>query len=30
VPVQQVEFDIVDEFSGSDRGDGGFGSTGRG
>jgi len=29
VPVQQVEFDIVDEFGDSDRGDGGFGSTGR-
>ena len=29
VPVQQVEFDIVDEFSGSDRGEGGFGSSGR-
>ena len=29
VPVQQVEFDIVDEFEGSTRGSGGFGSTGR-
>lgn len=29
VPVQQVEFEIVDEFTDSDRGDGGFGSTGR-
>ena len=29
VPVQQVEFDIVDEFDDSDRGTGGFGSTGR-
>lgn len=29
VPVQQVEFEIVDEFADSDRGDGGFGSTGR-
>lgn len=29
VPVQQVEFDIVDEFDDSSRGDGGFGSTGR-
>jgi dUTP pyrophosphatase len=29
VPVQQVEFDIVDEFGDSDRGTGGFGSTGR-
>ncbi|MER1968604.1 dUTP diphosphatase [Castellaniella sp. GW247-6E4] len=30
VPVQQVRFDIVDEFPDSARGDGGFGSTGRG
>ncbi|NYT82999.1 dUTP diphosphatase [Alcaligenaceae bacterium] len=30
VPVQQIEFDIVDEFESSDRGAGGFGSTGRG
>lgn len=29
VPVQQIEFEIVDEFADSDRGDGGFGSTGR-
>jgi len=29
VPVQQVEFDIVDEFEDTDRGAGGFGSTGR-
>lgn len=29
VPVQQVEFDVVDEFEGSSRGAGGFGSTGR-
>lgn len=29
VPVQQVEFNIVDEFTSSDRGAGGFGSTGR-
>ncbi|MFT0549076.1 dUTP diphosphatase [Allopusillimonas ginsengisoli] len=29
VPVQQVEFDIVDEFDDSERGAGGFGSTGR-
>jgi dUTP pyrophosphatase len=29
VPVQQVEFDIVDEFDDSARGTGGFGSTGR-
>lgn len=28
VPVQQVEFDIVDEFPDSLRGSGGFGSTG--
>lgn len=30
VPIQQVEFNIVDEFESSDRGAGGFGSTGRG
>lgn len=30
VPVQQVEFEIVDEFEDSARGVGGFGSTGRG
>lgn len=29
VPVQQVDFDIVDEFEDSSRGEGGFGSTGR-
>ena len=29
VPVQQVEFNIVDEFGASDRGTGGFGSTGK-
>lgn len=29
VPIQQVEFDIVDEFADTDRGAGGFGSTGR-
>ena len=29
VPVQQVEFNIVDEFEDSDRGTDGFGSTGR-
>jgi dUTP pyrophosphatase len=29
VPVVQVEFNIVDEFSASSRGDGGFGSTGK-
>lgn len=29
VPVQQVEFNIVDEFSASSRGAEGFGSTGR-
>lgn len=28
VPVLQVEFDIVDDFTNSQRGDGGFGSTG--
>ena len=30
VPVQQVQFDAVTEFTTSDRGVGGFGSTGRG
>ncbi|MGC0150838.1 dUTP diphosphatase [Chromobacterium vaccinii] len=30
VPVVQVGFNIVDDFSASDRGAGGFGSTGRG
>ena len=30
VPVVQVAFEVVDEFCESDRGDGGFGSTGRG
>ncbi|HUG58330.1 MAG TPA: dUTP diphosphatase [Candidimonas sp.] len=29
VPVQQIEFEIVDEFEDSSRGAGGFGSTGR-
>ena len=29
VPVQQVEFDVVEEFEDSTRGQGGFGSTGR-
>lgn len=29
VPVLQVEFNIVDEFGASDRGTGGFGSTGK-
>ena len=29
VPVQQVEFNVVDEFQSSGRGAGGFGSTGR-
>jgi len=28
VPVIQVEFEVVDEFTASDRGDGGFGHTG--
>ena len=28
VPVLQVGFNVVDEFSASDRGEGGFGSTG--
>lgn len=30
VPVQQVTFDVVDSFEESSRGEGGFGSTGRG
>ena len=30
VPVIHADFQIVDEFASSDRGDGGFGSTGRG
>ncbi len=30
VPVQQVQFKLVDEFDTSSRGEGGFGSTGRG
>ena len=29
VPVVQAEFNVVDEFSSSQRGEGGFGSTGR-
>jgi dUTP pyrophosphatase len=29
VPVVQAQFDIVDEFDSSDRGEGGFGSSGR-
>ncbi|HUH39473.1 MAG TPA: dUTP diphosphatase, partial [Castellaniella sp.] len=29
VPVQQVRFEVVDEFAGSARGAGGFGSTGQ-
>lgn len=29
VPVAQIEFEIVDEFDDSDRGEGGFGHTGR-
>ncbi|MEO8143894.1 MAG: dUTP diphosphatase [Betaproteobacteria bacterium] len=29
VPVQQVEFNVVDEFENSSRGTGGFGSTGK-
>jgi dUTP pyrophosphatase len=29
VPVAQVEFNIVDDFSASSRGEGGFGSTGK-
>jgi dUTP pyrophosphatase len=30
VPVVQVDFEVVDEFTASDRGAGGFGSSGRG
>ena len=30
VPVEQVRFDVVDEFDRSDRGDGGFGHSGTG
>lgn len=29
IPVMQVEFNVVDEFGASDRGAGGFGSTGK-
>lgn len=29
VPVVQVDFNLVDDFAASERGDGGFGSTGR-
>ncbi len=29
VPVSRVTFDVVDEFSSTDRGEGGFGSTGQ-
>jgi dUTP pyrophosphatase len=29
VPVKQVEFNVVDEFTSTERGQGGFGSTGR-
>jgi len=29
VPVLRVAFNVVEEFAASDRGDGGFGSTGR-
>jgi dUTP pyrophosphatase len=30
VPVVQAEFDVVDEFTATDRGEGGFGHSGRG
>ncbi len=30
IPVEQVTFDVVDEFDSSDRGEGGFGSSGTG
>ena len=29
VPVEQVSFEVVDEFGDSDRGEGGFGHSGR-
>jgi len=29
VPIQQVAFSVVDEFTSTDRGTGGFGSTGQ-
>ena len=29
VPVLQVQFNVVDDFDASERGEGGFGSTGR-
>jgi dUTP pyrophosphatase len=29
VPVVQVQFNLVDDFDQSERGEGGFGSTGR-
>ena len=29
VPIMQIEWSIVDEFASSDRGEGGFGSTGK-
>ena len=29
IPILQVEFNVVDEFSASERGAGGFGSTGK-
>ncbi|MBS0311269.1 MAG: dUTP diphosphatase, partial [Proteobacteria bacterium] len=29
VPVMQAEFNVVEAFSSSERGEGGFGSTGR-
>lgn len=29
VPIQQIEFDVVEDFENSERGVGGFGSTGR-
>ena len=29
IPVEQVQFSVVDEFGDSERGDGGFGSSGR-
>jgi dUTP pyrophosphatase len=29
VPVAQVQFEVVDEFAATQRGEGGFGSSGR-
>jgi dUTP pyrophosphatase len=29
IPVERVQFDVVDEFKETDRGEGGFGHSGR-